>query len=101
MARPSEEAMSDRPIQKGDLVMVVKLPRCGCLTTLGMIFTVASRSDADSTTCRECGDHIDGPIPYAWMPIGSKFTGSTLNRLKRIPPLSESEGIETKEELTA
>lgn len=82
--------MSDRPIQAGDLVVVVKNH---CTDNgVGLIFRLGKIDENDSFHCRHCRTRLPqypllAPIslPYGicWVP---------LEWLKRIPPLSELEG---------
>ena len=86
--------MTER-IAVGDLVMVVRpSPCCGSDLAVGRrIFTVASL-DFDSGTCSGCGANIP-PVKAAFNENNGKHY--QLNRLKRIPPLSELESSKTDE----
>lgn len=88
--------MSERPIQVGDLVQVVRFPCCSCGGNLDAIFKIDEirRNDLFKCTCHYSlgGDY--GPVaaipnriaaPVAW--------------LRRIPPLSELDSTDTKEDL--
>ena len=87
--------MSDRPIQVGDLVQVVRPTRCcGGTKTIGWTYLVMSFNSMDSYKCEACGAITRSPVAdrgYGW--------GCTVDRLKRIPPLSELEGQRTQEDL--
>ena len=82
----------DRPIQVGDLVVVVKAKRCGCPGVIGRVFKVEIVSLHDLPgRCTECSKFTYPPrTPTAQSGIGY----IEFNRLKRIPPLSELEGID-------
>lgn len=88
--------MTER-IAVGDLVMVVRpSPCCGSDLAVGRrIFTVAAL-DFDSGTCSGCGAHIPS-VKAAFNENNGKHY--QLNRLKRIPPLDELEGVKTEETL--
>lgn len=82
--------MSDRPIAVGDLVQVVRWPCCDF--HVGAIRTVEGFVHFETAHCAICGASGpssnanlsgDGRAPVAW--------------LKRIPPLSELEGMRTEE----
>lgn len=89
--------MSDRLIQVGDLVQVVR--PCGCCGTtqwMGDIFRVDSiESSDDPASC--CGNEEDEMCAFASEDEGG--AGFPLAELKRIPPLSELEGERTEETL--
>ena len=87
--------MSDRPIQVGDLVMVVKpTPCCGNEKAIGDIHVVLEPVGlAPNTRCIYCnllGPHID-TVKIAERLVIERY------RLKRIPPLEELEGQRTEE----
>jgi len=85
--------MSERPIQVGDLVQVVRWPCCG--RYLGNIFKVEEISSSDSALCFECGAR-SGPSGFYAAP--EKYNrGAPVSWLKRIPPLEELEGQRTEE----
>ena len=83
----------DRPIQVGDLVVVVRWNCCGVHS--GAVRTVKSFELSSNAMCSKCfqqGPHTmyarlspDGDAPVAW--------------LKRIPPLDELEGKYTQENI--
>ena len=88
----------DRPIQVGDLVMVVKK----CCPEFGLpdspIFVVESFWQAPLTTkCRICGSQLSRK--QATHHTGGDWVGYPVEWLKRIPPLSELEGEKTEEKL--
>ena len=85
-------------IQVGDLVVVVRVAKCGCLNPLGYIFQVESiYSAGPAWHCRYCGVHnIEN---YKWEAVTP--TGYALRTLKRIPPLSELESEKRDEDITA
>lgn len=90
----------NEPIKPGDLVQVVK--SC-CGQALGLIFTVSHfHTDDKNLRCYDCG-HREGAFTevHATAPFGDDFDYAPLHWLKRIPPLSELEGEERREELTA
>ena len=86
--------MSDRPIQVGDLVMVVKaIPCCGTIGQwMGKIFTVVAF--APTWTCAKCKK-----TTFATAAMIDSHWRQPLVRLKRIPPLEELEGQRTEEKL--
>src|SRR5690348_13823936 len=85
----------DKPISVGDLVQVVRTPKCGCTTTLGLIFRVASFTHEEWTACGTCraegGSKVlaDSSINS---PNGGTY-GFETHRLKRIPPLEELDDV--------
>jgi len=94
--------MSDRPIQKGDLVMVVKPSFCcGTEDFISRIFTVAYVVMGAKGMCRHCGDisFNDTAATGEITSVGPE--GCDIRRLKRLDPGNLSEEIPTKEELTA
>lgn len=89
----------DKPISVGDLVQVVKPPLCGCPATVGMTRTVLAIKTvrACCPTCRAISGEarravLDGPAPWSKWVIA-------LERLKRIPPLDELEGVKDERDL--
>ena len=94
--------MSDKPIQVGDLAMIVRPTRCSChQQALGRIIKVVAIEGGVSQLwrCSVCGmsyKKLPGEGQYAIDEDG-KHRG--LYRLKRIPPLSELEGQRTKEDM--
>ena len=88
--------MSER-ISVGDLVQVVGQSACPKATkndSIGLIFSVLNISSRGTGFCRWCGLGVIHTIngfaegPDHWY---------GLHRLKRIPPLSELEGVRTQE----
>ena len=95
--------MNDRPIQKGDLVVVVRgTCSCGYGKRIGLIYDVLEVRNSRHI-CGGCGRKTMQTVACTGMLTGNPplDLAIPLQGLKRIPPLSESEGIETKEELTA
>lgn len=93
--------MSDRPIQVGDLVQVVRASECGCTSTVGLIFRITEPPSWWISRCNTCGDRRMNTLLYE---SGiSASNGSTYGfegyRLKRIPPLEELEGQRTQEDM--
>lgn len=87
----------DKPIKVGDLVMVVKAtPCCGIYQTTHPVFRV-SGFEKDYFHCRFCGQ---GRKVLA-ANVADTFWLCDVDRLKRIPPLSELEGERRDEEITA
>lgn len=91
--------MSDKPIQVGDLVMVVRPPRCGCPSkNIGKIFTVAFLKPTNGLYIG-C-DHEAYSKLCAVSHLGIKID---IPRLKRIDPdclrddVREAEKLPTKE----
>ena len=89
--------MSER-IEGGDLVMVVGPIQCCRKYTFvqGLVFRVGAFDIIGSWACIHCGSPMTG-LPVA------QGDGHTIEvaRLKRIPPLTEPDSIEKREELTA
>lgn len=86
-------------IKTGDLVMVVRGRHC-CNTEasakwFGYIFRVAGLEDVSDRRCKDCGDQR----PMITALRASDPIGWDVNRLKRIPPLSELEGERTQEDI--
>jgi hypothetical protein len=90
--------MSDRPIQVGDLVVVVRSSNCiGGNDGVGHVFVVLRIKFGAGLHCHYCGKNHGFDENYAedmdyWWP---------LRRLRRIPPLSDLESEQRKEELPA
>lgn len=94
-------------LKRGDLVRCFRSV-CKCVTSqrhIGIIFVLDECETLHSAKCSDCGTHI-GKGLVVWLhtrrqgnlKITSAFCSSTL---KRIPPLSELESENNKEELTA
>lgn len=87
--------MSDRPIQVGDLVAVV---RACCTTPRVSIFRVGEiRVAPIAAGCHNCGYTKPAGTPLAR--VNDSDAGYPLPWLKRIPPLDELEGTKTDEPL--
>ena len=89
-------SVSER-IEVGDLVIVVKAAPCGCENALGKIFKVDEIRNWHGA-CTHCWKHHP-EIACAKIQGDSKWVDCY--RLKKIPPLTEPDGIEKREELTA
>lgn len=89
--------MSD--IKVGDLVMVIG-DCCGA-KALGKIFIVESIHHAHKYCCRHCSFSLINGELLAFSTVNGRSGYWPLNWLRRIPPLSELEPAETKEELPA
>lgn len=91
--------MSERPIQVGDLVQVIKAqPCCGSIGTVGQVFVVKNirQPRGGGSSCSYCF-----AVSFKGLFAEGKQDGSLthLSRLKRIPPLDELEGQKTEEKL--
>jgi hypothetical protein len=87
--------MSDRPIQVGDLVLVVKpAPCCGVQNSFGPYKVLAI--DVSVGICGGCFGDSEWNVPRARLSNGQNIP---IVRLKRIPPLSELEGERTDEQI--
>jgi hypothetical protein len=86
----------DKPISVGDLVVIVRLREC-CPenSMIGLIYRVKSLRN-DAYRCHYCGLPHDRRFTVAW---GEGEVGANVERLKRIPPLSELESEKQKEDL--
>jgi hypothetical protein len=85
--------MSDRPIQVGDLVQLVRPCKyCGSTLGMGSIFTVESIITEEGDM--ECCDAMDTGSAVR---TSESEVDVPLWCLKRIPPLSELEGVRTEE----
>ena len=88
--------MSNRPIQVGDLVVVVRKRLCGCRSSVGNIFIVqALQQIIGRGICIECGQ-LTFPIGTLAVQRPNR-NWVELSRVKRIPPLEELEGQRTEE----
>lgn len=92
--------MSDRPIQIGDLVMVVR--SCCQRMEIGYIFKVSALAEFNPywgcPHCKSTGKDIK-VIADARFGINRDCTHAPLSWLKRIPPLSEMEGQRAQEDI--
>ena len=96
--------MSERPIQVGDLVMVVRPSSvCGCPQGIGKIFRVSKLRPPLSgfVTCWSCRRRHSCVTKIYAEGEGTGLKSVGLHRLKRIPPLGELDDVPAKEELTA
>lgn len=85
----------EKPISVGDLVEVIRVAPCGCDLSLGNIFRVSTiRKSLSDFSCAYCA----AKRPTATI-VEREIGVIELNRLKRIPPLSELEGADSWEEL--
>lgn len=86
------------PIKVGDLVVVVR-PQvcCGSTKRLGAIFT-AEYITGGANYCANCETKFSNSVD-AWQ-RGMEWS-MPVDRLKRIPPLNELEGVDEKETLHA
>lgn len=76
-------------IKAGDLVVVSRPRRCGCVGRLGKVFAVSHvHTCVGNMKCASCGA-LYPAIAYAQDEIGKTYD---IERLKRIPPISELEG---------
>ena len=91
--------MNDKPIQVGDLVMVMR-PGCNN-NNLGRIFKVLAIR-ALSRECRSCGTFHGDPAGTL-AAVHDLNTGGAfaLQRLKRLDPDSLKDDVPTKEEIHA
>lgn len=88
----------DKAISVGDLVMIVRPTKCGH-GRLGAIFTVAEiRKPRGRYHCEKCKISLGNDCLVA---TGYGRFCIELDRLKRIPPLSEPETTERKQEQPA
>lgn len=86
--------LTDRTaIQVGDLVQVVRPQSCGCSHSLGSIFVVTDISGGPNV-CSSCNHQWLESLD-AWQE-GFGWAAEIFT-LKRIPPLSDLEGIKTDE----
>ena len=83
-------------IATGDLVVVVEpSPCCGNLSSIGLVFKVQG-VNSEPSRCIFCGFVSSYRVAVKESGIVCK-----ISRLKKIPPLSELETIEIKEEIPA
>lgn len=93
--------MSDKPIQPGDLVVVVR-PHCNRLAQMrsGYIFIVKDLVHSPRHTC-VCGEIFATTVALTGEQGGFVPIGIPTGELKRIPPLDELEGVRQDEEISA
>ena len=92
--------MSDKPIQVGDLVMVVKPTTCcGSIETLGRIKRVIGPPRYPFATCSVCGKSWQHD--YSTAVVLDNGKSCERSRLKRIDPDNLKDDIPEREELTA
>ena len=94
----------NEPIKVGDLVMVVRGHECVMQIAGGVPFTVTAllSPTGGGWHCPVCNKRNAGPnVVGAEGFRASKGRGLPLHWLKRIPPLSELEGEQRKEEINA
>ena len=92
------EVAVSKPISVGDLVVVVRGTKCcGAGRHVGKIFKVTGFIDQGYIACSACGRVRSVQLRTAFGI--SIHPGYDVNRLKRIPPLSELEGERTEEKL--
>lgn len=86
----------DRPIQVGDLVVILR----GCCddSQVGHIKTVEGIRHYGRLHCSACGLEISHPFA-TWL-NGRHMWGRPLSWLKRIDPLSELDDVKREEEIT-
>ena len=89
----------DKPIQVGDLVMVVRHNGCSNCPpkSVGKIFLVSELKTFSSTECAQCKQRLS--VTPRIMALTDNRKQYEVSRLKRIPPLEELEGQRTEEEL--
>jgi hypothetical protein len=87
--------VSDKPISVGDLCVVFR-GCCDSVRCLGQIF-VFGEARRKSTKCPSCGQVNDEDHAG----VANFRAGVPMRWVKRIPPLDELEGVDSREELTA
>ncbi len=88
------EATPGAPISVGDLVVIVRGNKCcGYASGLGVHFNV-TKIYQHSGHCKACGAFNSGLVADSERP-----TVTYLYKLKRIPPLSELEGVLAQNEI--
>lgn len=94
-AMKSSSRTPSEPITVGDLVQVVRGHECD----LGLVFTVASIEHWQlGWYCPKC--RVESYAPYTAVgPAGFPGDGVDITWLKKIPPLSELEGVKTEEDI--
>lgn len=92
--------MSDRPIQVGDLVQIVRWPCCG--EFLGVVFVVGEifrhKSHPQCTACKQTIHEATLCLEGNSAPNKDKLCAPK-PWLKRIPPLEELEGQKSQEDM--
>lgn len=93
--------MTDRPIQVGDLAVVVRGHNCVLELYGGVPFTVTAllAPYGGGWHCPKCDRYSAGPNAIGAEGLTKKDCGIPLSWLRRIPPLSELEGKRTQESL--
>lgn len=93
--------MSDRPIQAGDLVVVVKVKECCGGGKLGNIFRVGyvGPSPTGNLRCVTCKTIFPVDVMATEVGFSPSKDGTPIHRLKRIPPLDELESTKDTERL--
>ena len=95
----------DRPIQVGDLVWVVRGHSCFYEIHGGHIFTVSEivTPIGGGYTCQKCKirDFCPNVLGAVFAEIKESYAACPITWLQRIPPLSEPEQIERKQEQPA
>lgn len=87
----------DKPISVGDLVMIVRGNKCcGRPDALGTTFTVTNIYEHSGGICKTCHAPSSGLVADS-----ERSTVTYLYKLKRIPPLSELEGVKRDETVNA
>ena len=86
--------MSDRPIQVGDLVVIMQAC-CDHKRVVGTLGRVTELATA-TTVCGKCRQPYNGR--HAWFENCNHY-GFPAKWLKRIPPMGELEGQRTEESL--
>lgn len=84
------------PIKEGDLVQVIRpTPCCGSTIGLGVVYTALAVGNVEQQ-CDCCGEILHTGLVVAFFSKhperGTLMHGHMIERLKRIPPLSELEG---------
>jgi len=87
-----------KPIQVGDLVVVVRVCCVGYQDISPWLFRVGDVHSVMPRKCACCGTELPDT---QFASTSKKYVGFPIPWLKRIPPLDELEGEQRKEELTA
>ena len=93
--------MSDKPIQVGDLVVMVRGHECTLAKYGGIPWRVAGliNQTGGGWTCPRCHEHSLAPEALQGAQRNTILTALPITWLKRIPPLSELEGERTQEDM--